>query len=295
MAPKSKSTAGPAPETPAQAHAPASKPLPWWKHRRAKITGTIVLLAALAGFVVWFIYFRPYLYTNDARIAATTVRMGPPGAGGMVTAIAVTEGSRVKTNDVLVELDHRAAQANLQRAKTHLTLAEKDYQRTRQLAAGHGVAPRQLDTARATYETAQAEEQLAQIALDNTYLRSPLDGMVIQKSIEIGDMLQPGQTAVTVADIDHGWVSANIEETRVKRLKIGQPVSISVDAGGTFTGHVLEIRAATAAQFALIPAENPSGNFTKLVQRIPIKVALDPHPDRSLRVGESVEIRVKIQ
>jgi RND family efflux transporter MFP subunit len=287
MAPKNKTSNTAAAESSASTHPHPPKPRPWWKHRRAKITGLIVALLALAGFVIWFFFFRPYLDTNDARIAATTVQMAPPGAGGMVIAIAVTEGSRVKADDILVELDHRVAQANLQRAKTHLALAEKDYQRTQQLAAGNGVSPRQLDTVHAAYLTAQAEEQLAQIALDNTYLRSPLDGIVIQKSTEIGDMLQPGQTAVTVADMDHAWVSANIEETRIGRIKVGQPVSISVDAGGTFT--------ATASQFALIPAENPSGNFTKLVQRIPIKVALDPHPGRPLRVGESVEIRIKIQ
>jgi membrane fusion protein (multidrug efflux system) len=126
-------------------------------------------------------------------------------------------------------------------------------------------------------------------------LKSPVDGVVVQKVAEVGNILEPNQTALTVADIDHAWISANIEETAVAAVKIGQPVTVHIDEGGELTGKVSEVRAATASQFALIQSENPSGNFTKLVQRIPIKVELDAHPSQSLRSGQSVELRIRVR
>jgi membrane fusion protein (multidrug efflux system) len=265
----------------------------WWKHPRAKIVGGLTLAVALVAFVGWFFLFAPYLSTDDARVASTTVRVAPAGAGGQIVKLNVSEGDRVTAGQVLVELDHRTSQAQLQRAQARLVLSEKELRRMEQMAAENGVAPRDLDSARANHQTMEADVKLAEIALDNTYMRSPLDGVVIQKSTEIGNMLEPGQTAVSITDMDHAWVSANIEETSVGRVKVGQPVTITVDEGGTYYGKVSEIRAATAAQFALIPADNPSGNFTKLVQRIPVKIALDPSNGRTLRVGQSVEVKIK--
>ena len=112
---------------------------------------------------------------------------------------------------------------------------------------------------------------------------------------------EPGQDFSAVlpppppADIDHAWIAANIEETSVADVRVGQPVTVHIDEGGTLSGRVSEVRSATASQFALIQSENPSGNFTKLVQRIPIKVALDPHPDHPLRSGQSVEIKIRVR
>jgi len=287
---------------PNKTHAPAIHTHPetkedlqkhWWKHPRAKAVGGLTLVVALLAFLGWLFLFAPYLSTDDARVASTTVRVAPAGAGGQIVKLNVSEGDRVKAGQVLVELDHRTSQAQLQRAQARLVLSEKELKRMEQMAAENGVAPRDLDSARANHQTMEADVKLAEIALDNTYMRSPLDGVVIQKSTEVGNMLEPGQTAVSITDMDHAWVSANIEETSVGRIKVGQPVTVTVDEGGTCYGKVSEIRAATAAQFALIPADNPSGNFTKLVQRIPVKIVLDPSQGRTLRVGQSVEVKIK--
>jgi membrane fusion protein (multidrug efflux system) len=283
----------PAPHTHAEVKIDFQKS--WWQHPRARLAGWISLAVLILGSLIWMIFFFPYLRTDDARIAATTVRVAPQGAGGVVVKLNVTEGDKVKIGDVLLELDHRTSEAQFQRAQARLQLAEKEFKRMEEMAAENGVAPRDLDTARANRQTAEAEFQLAQIARDNTVLRSPLDGVVIQKSTEVGNMLEPGQTAVTITDIEHAWVSANIEENYVGGIKVGQTVSVAVDEGGGFSGRVSEIRTATAAQFALIPSDNPSGNFTKLVQRIPIKIVLQPQTGRVLRVGQSVEIKIKIR
>jgi membrane fusion protein (multidrug efflux system) len=136
---------------------------------------------------------------------------------------------------------------------------------------------------------------MAQLALDHCTLTSPFDAVVIQKLAEVGNQLEAGQNAVTVADLDNAWVAANVEEDQAGRLKAGQKVKIEVDEGGDLEGQVLEVRQATLSTFSLLPTENASGNFVKLVQRIPVKIALAPHPGRRLRVGQSVEVRVRVR
>jgi RND family efflux transporter MFP subunit len=275
-------------------HAPAPAPKAWWKHPRSQRTGGIVLAVVALCAVVWAVHFYPYVSTDDARVTAALIRVAPEGAGGKIIVVNVAEGSRVKKGDILVELDHAVAEANLQKARAKAGQAGREGSRTEQLAAQHGVAAREVDSARASGAMALSDLALAQIAYDRTFLRSPTDGIVVQKIAELGNLLEAGQTAVVVADIDNAWVSANIQETAVANVKDGQKVSITVDEGGELTGKISDVRAATASQFALIQAENPSGNFTKLVQRIPVKVVLDPHPERVLRAGQSVEIRIRV-
>lgn len=153
-----------------------------------------------------------------------------------------------------------------------------------------------MDNARTNYNIAEAELKLADVTLQNTYLKSPIDGVVIQKPAEVGNILEPGQVAIVISDVDHAWVNANIEETKIGRIKPGQMVYISIDEGGSLTGRVQEITAATASQFSLIPAENAAGNYTKVVQKIPIKIVLDQHPEiRTLKAGQSVTVKIKVR
>ena len=192
-------------------------------------------------------------------------------------------------------MDHSVSEANLSKAKAKAIQTERELKRVLQLASQNGVPPREVDQAKASSQSAEADLTLAQIAYDRTFLRSPTDGIVVQKVAEIGNILESNQTALTVADMDHAWISANIEETAIAEIKVGQPVRVDIDEGGTLTGKVSEIRVATASQFALIQSENPAGNFTKLVQRIPIKISLDPHQDHILRAGQSVEIKIRVR
>lgn len=273
----------------------ATEKVRWWATPRARKVALVSAVVAIVCFIIWLIFFRPFVATDDARVAATLVRLAPEGVSGKVIKLNVTEGDLIKAGQVLLELDHSVASANLLKAKTRAEQMQRELRRIDQLAAQNGIPPREVDTAKASHQTAEAELQLAQIAYDRTFLKSPVDGMVVQKVAEIGNILEPNQTALTVADIDHAWIAANIQETAIAPVKLGQPVTVQIDEGGELNGKVSEIRAATASQFALIQSENPSGNFTKLVQRIPIKVALDPHPNKQLRAGQSVEIKIRVR
>ncbi|MGE4130406.1 MAG: HlyD family secretion protein [Bdellovibrionales bacterium] len=269
-------------------------PLKWWQSSRAKKTGLVLSAVAIAGILIWRFAFYPYVSTDDARVAMTVVRVAPSGTGGRVIKVNATEGQGVKSGDLLVEIDHRIPQARLNRAKAKAELARRELDRMELLAKQNSITPQNLDVSRASYESAAAELQEAEVTLENTSLNSPFDGVVIQKVAEVGNILEPGQTALSVADVKNAWISANVEETSVGLVKTGQPVTIEIDEGGSMRGRVTEIRSATAAQFALIPSDNASGNFTKVVQRIPIKVALEPDQAKSLRVGQSVVIKIRV-
>jgi membrane fusion protein (multidrug efflux system) len=267
----------------------------WWKSAHAKRVGKWGAVVVVLGLVLWFFMIFPYVSTDDARVDADLYRIAPDSVSGRVIALNVQEGDRVQKGEVLLELDHTVMQASFDKAKARAELTERDFERMSQLYSSSSIPKKDYDLAKANAETAKAELAMAQEHLDNTFLRAPVDGIVVQKNAVLGNIIEQGQTAFAVADIDHAWIAANIEETSVGMVKVGQPVKIDIDEGGTLHGKVIEIRHATAATFSLIPSDNGSGNFTKLVQRIPIKIQLDPHPDQTLRVGQSVEIKIKVR
>jgi RND family efflux transporter MFP subunit len=266
----------------------------WWETPRAKKVGLISLIIAIIGIGVWWFMFHPYVSTDDARVATTFVRIAPSSVSGRIEKVKVEEGSHVKTGDVLVEIDHRISQANYDRAKAKIDLASRELQRMDRLMKEGSVTPQAVDQAKAASAAADAELKLAEVALENTSLKSPFDGIVVQKLAEVGNILEQNQTAIVVSDEAHAWIAANVEETTVGLVKVGQKVSVSIDEGGELEGVVSEVRASVASQFALIPADTGAGNFTKVVQRVPIKVAIENTKDRLLRAGQSVEIKIRV-
>src|SRR5438445_2445767 len=137
----------------------------------------------------------------------------------------------------------------------------------------------------------------AQLDLDYCTVAAPVSG-VVNKRVEVGMNVQPGQTLLSVVPLEEVWVTANFKETQLRRMKVGQRVTISVDAyGREYQGRVESIAGATGAQFSLLPPENATGNYVKVVQRIPVKIVLDPglNRDHLLRLGMSVQPKVWLQ
>jgi membrane fusion protein (multidrug efflux system) len=137
----------------------------------------------------------------------------------------------------------------------------------------------------------------AQLDLDYCTVAAPVTG-VVNKRVEVGMNVQPGQTLLSVVPLDDVWITANFKETQLRRMKVGQRVTISVDAyGREYQGRVESIAGATGAQFSLLPPENATGNYVKVVQRIPVKIVLDPGQNRDhlLRLGMSVQPKVWLQ
>lgn len=151
--------------------------------------------------------------------------------------------------------------------------------------------------ARARIEQARAALHAAQIQLGYTRIYAPVAGRVSKKTVEVGNLVQPGTLLMAIVPQNDVWVWANFKETQLTHMHAGSPAEVTVDAfpGRVFRGHVDSISAATGATFALIPPDNATGNFTKVVQRIPVKIVLDPGQpgmDR-LRAGMSVVATVR--
>jgi membrane fusion protein (multidrug efflux system) len=143
-----------------------------------------------------------------------------------------------------------------------------------------------------------AAVQTAQNHLDDTVIRSPIDGIVGAKDVEIGAAVSPGQSLMTLIPSQNLYVTANYKETQLGNVRVGQPAEFTVDAykGTTFQGHVCAISPASQNTFSLVPAQNATGNFVKVTQRIPVRICLDnPPADKPLRVGMSVTPSIKIK
>lgn len=150
----------------------------------------------------------------------------------------------------------------------------------------------------ATQELAQARSRLAQqqLRLDDLSVPSPIDGVVDKTLVDEGEFVAAGQPILMMHDPDALWVEANIKETDIGELRVGQPVDITVDAfpDDAFHGHVTVIGRAATSQFALLPDPNPSGNFTKITQRLPVRIALDDGPIERIGPGMMVEVDIDV-
>jgi len=163
--------------------------------------------------------------------------------------------------------------------------------------------PRQLAATRARALSAlaavqekQAELEQAELNLQYTQIIAPVDG-VVSKNVEVGMNVQPGQQLLTIVPLADVWVTADFKETQLKHMRPGQPAEIHVDTSGrTYRGHVDSVAGSSGARLSLLPPENATGNYVKVVQRIPVKIVLDPGEDTdlSLRLGMSVEPKVFI-
>jgi multidrug resistance efflux pump len=218
----------------------------------------VVVVAAIAG---WYWYQGAhYVATNDARVSADLVSISPEIVGKLLEW-RIKEGDMVAKDDVLGRQDLESA-----------------------LTSG-ALNP-------------QAMGSVAAVVAEKAVLKSPINGQVILSTAVVGEMAAPGMSLAIIADTDDLYFGANIEEGEIARVKIGQPVDVSVDAfhGRVFHGRVMTIGRATLSTFSLLPAQNRSneGNYTKVVQVIPIKVSILDQGDARLMVGMNATIRISV-
>lgn len=237
-----------------------------------------------------------------------------------------------QTIDELTE-SAKAAEARVAVARAQAAQARQDFQRIRMLFQKQFISAQEFDHANAAYETTsaqldQAKKELSQAmaalggnlgappdkhaivqqalaavrqaALNLSYctVTSPIDGWVSQKAVQVGQHVQPGQELMAVVPLQAIYVEANYKETELTGVRVGQPVEIRADIypGQVFRGRVDSLSAGTGAAFSLLPPENATGNWVKVTQRVPVKIALDrPLPSgRPLRVGLSVVVTINI-
>lgn len=243
------------------------------------------------------------------------------GKSAMSTAISTTQNNLTVSDAAIKEVE------------ALLNNAQKDYERYQQLLNDEAVTRQQFETIETKYlslkakyemlsrqrqsttligqeqshrlgqneagiELAKAAIDLAELNLSYTIITAPCDGYTSRKSIQEGQLVQPGQTLLSIVDSNDVWVIANYKETQTSKMAIGQRVNIEVDAipGVTFKGIIESISQATGAQYSIIPQDNATGNFVKVEQRIPIKISFSednkPEDMARLRAGLNVECEV---
>ncbi|MFL5308287.1 MAG: HlyD family secretion protein [Polyangia bacterium] len=211
-----------------------------------------------------------------------------------ITAAETAEAEAQATKQALASAKQRVAQQEAQLGATKSRLLEVRKN-----------APRQVETRKASVLFRQANLDLARAQLSQAELnlgyakvRTPIAGVVAKKAVNVGDHVAPGQQLVAVAQTDNLWVTANFRETQIEHMRPGMPADVHVDAlDTTFTGKIESVGGATGSRLSVLPPENASGNYVKVVQRIPVRIRLDPGQaglDR-LRPGMSVEPKVKVR
>ena len=198
-----------------------------------------------------------------------------------------------------------AANAYASAAKEQVVQARGELEQAEAQLRSARTGPQQVSVAgsRAASASSQAQKfkaslEQARLNLQYTKVIAPIDGVVGKKSVEVGQNVQPGQVLFSIVPLDDIWVIANFKEHQLKYLRPGQRVNISVDAyGKKYDGHVDSIGAASGARFSLFPPENATGNFVKVVQRIPVKIVFEKGQDKEhlLRPGMSVVPEVKVK
>ncbi|WP_198244425.1 HlyD family secretion protein [methane-oxidizing endosymbiont of Gigantopelta aegis] len=155
-----------------------------------------------------------------------------------------------------------------------------------------------IEATKANLKSAQAQWQLAKLDLENTRVRAPFDGIIGRRGVEVGQLVTPGLALAYLVEDNKIWLEANFKETQVEFMRPGQPVEIHVDAypDKTFYGEVKSFSPATGSEFSILPPENATGNFTKIVRRVPVKIVFDSDQDiRLLKPGFSVVVSVKVR
>jgi multidrug resistance efflux pump len=247
------------------------------------------------------VYLRfTHIYEYDARATADMVTIASR-ADGWVKDLPVVEGARVAQGDVVASIDDRVARLqiailrtqidSLQARRVRLETERPSAAEERQKAIDgevEGLAHQ------ADILTAQLQQQ--QLDIEDHTIKSPVPAVIDRLFVRPGEYVAAGQRILMLHDPNAVWVEANIKETQIGEVKLGQPVHVAVDAypGVAFKGKVTRIGTATTARFALLPTPNPSGNFTKITQRVPVKIDIID-PAKPLTPGMMVEVEIDIR
>lgn len=225
---------------------------------------------------------------DQARAQLASSQADARFAAGEVARYAPLAASGAETQEKLASLRNQATQAAKTAASNGAAL-ESAERRIASLQA-------QVRQAEAQGEAAKAQLAAADVDLGSTVVKASVDGRVGDKSVRVGQYVQQGTRMMSVVPLKAIYISANFKETQMGLMRDGQPVHIKVDAlpGVELDGHVESVSPGTGAQFSLIPPQNATGNFTKIVQRVPVRIAIDAGPDarRVLVPGLSVEVTV---
>ncbi len=279
------------------------------RHPFAVALGLLLFISvAAAGYLYWD-NSGHFEATDDSFIAARQFAIAPQ-VSGYITAVSVTDNQHVAAGGVIARIDDRSYRIALDQAKAQLAhdqsllvQAQRNLDRYQYLARTSSIAQQQVDDQtylvaqdKATVALDQAKVDAAQLNLSYTTVTAVQAGRVVSLSGAVGQFVQAG-TALTMFVPDEIWVTANFKETQLDAMRPGQPVTLTIDAypHRPIRGHVASVQSGSGPAFSLLPPENATGNWVKIVQRVPVKIVMDDPPaDVALGPGMSVETSVRV-
>lgn len=270
-----------------------------------------VLAVALAGWAAWLLWdhYERAPWTRDGRVRANVIQLAPD-VSGLVSALHVQDNQSVHAGDVLFEVDRarfqlaqRQAQAALQAQRTVLAQAEREWARNKALS--DLVAHEQQEQTRARVLQAQAQVAESEVALESARLnlqralvQAPSDGVVTNLELRQGAYATAGKPVLALVDQASLYVEGYFEETKLARIHIGDRVRVTpMGSANSLQGRVQSVAVAIAdhdrsTSANLLPSVNPTFNWVRLAQRIPVRVQLDAHQDMALVAGQTVTVQV---
>ena len=291
------------------------------------VLGVTVVACALAYGAYWYMHASNYVSTDNAYTAAEIAQV-TPSTGGTVKEVKVVDTQSVKQGDVLVVIDETdaklalsQAEADAERAAAQLAAAEADFTRAgvdlkrRQALIDSGsVSGEELTkaqnaftsgkaniaAARAAIAQAKSRADQAKVDLSRTVVRAPIDGVVAKRVVQVGQRVPAGAALLAVVPVQDVHVDANFKEVQLERVRSGQKVEMMADVYGksvVYHGTVEGFSGGTGSAFALIPAQNATGNWIKVVQRLPVRIKLDPAELKAnpLQVGLSMTVTIDLR
>ncbi len=269
----------------AQVSVTSSDRKPLLSRRGLGIFGAVALIALIAAGYAYWRHQTLYPSTDNAEVEANIIQVAPL-VTGVVSEVKVQEYAAVKSGDVLVQVDPAPFQAALKLAEGRLAVAQQQAQ---------GTPGAQAAAAKGNVEQAQAAVEEARTELDHATIKAPVDGTVGKVRIRPGDIAKAGLPLFPLVDTSTWWVDANFKETDLARIKPGQTATVSLDLypSKELTGKVEAISRASSSAFSLMPSENATGSWVKVVQRFPVRIALTLQPDDPpIGVGASASVTV---
>jgi len=258
------------------------------------VIAVIVIIGAAVYFINYFLTGRKYLETNDAQVESYITPISAR-VGGSIKQVKFQEYELVRQGDTLLTIDDSEyrigitkAEAAVEAAKARLSCLRISYAKITELRSRKALLIADLKINMALLD-------LAHINLGYTVIRAPSTGRMGRKAIQVGQQIQAGQPLASIVEEKDKWVIANFKETQICGMYIGQPVDIRVDAidNEVYHGQIEAISASTGAKFSLLPPDNATGNFVKIVQRVPVKINFTSIDLAPLKAGMNVLVSVK--
>jgi membrane fusion protein (multidrug efflux system) len=276
------------------------------------IFGLIVFVTSFLFVTYYFFISYNHVTTDNAYVGAEVAQV-TAATGGIIKTIHCKDTDIVRTGDVLVNIDDSdarfvlaRAKADLDKAQADLDSAKMDSDRRSVLAKSGSVSAEEVTNSKNAFKSSQAIFDAASVAfaqaqvdLDRTIIRSPVDGVIAKRQVQLGQRIQSGTNLMSVVPLLSLHVDANFKEVQLRKIKIGQLVELTSDFYGNsvvYHGKIVGISGGTGSAFAVIPAQNATGNWIKVVQRLPVRIELDPKElaDHPLRVGLSMQVDVDV-